>query len=47
MGPRTLRAPGGRVFVGHWEDVPDQTAPTYDFHPAALPSWLSEALPQG
>jgi hypothetical protein len=36
---------GGRVFVGLWEEVVDQSAPALDFHPATPPVWLSEELP--
>jgi hypothetical protein len=36
---------GGRVFVGHWEEVPDQFATLLDFHPASPPTWLSEEVP--
>ncbi len=36
---------GGRVFVGHWEEVADQSAAALDFHPATPPAWLSEELP--
>jgi hypothetical protein len=36
---------GDRIFIGRWEDVPDQSAATYDFHPASPPPWLSEQIP--
>lgn len=36
---------GKRVFVGRWEDVPDPSAGSFDFHPASPPAWLSEELP--
>lgn len=35
---------GGRVFVGHWEDVDDELDYRVDFHPASPPDWLSEEL---
>jgi hypothetical protein len=35
----------GRVFVGRWEDLPDTSATTVDFHPASPPKWLSEEIP--
>jgi hypothetical protein len=40
-----LHAPGNRLFVVRWEDVADQSAPAFDFHPATPPSWLSEEIP--
>jgi hypothetical protein len=33
-----------RVFVGFWEEIPDGTPDTLDFHPASPPAWLSEQL---
>ena len=35
---------GDRIFVGHWEEVEDQSAAALDFHPALPPAWLSEEL---
>jgi hypothetical protein len=35
---------GGRMFVGRWEDVPDQAASVFDFDPAHPPDWLSEQV---
>jgi hypothetical protein len=35
---------GGRVFVGRWEEVADQSVAALDFHPATPPVWLSEEL---
>jgi hypothetical protein len=35
---------GGRMFVGRWEDVPDQTASAFDFDPADPPDWLNEQV---
>jgi hypothetical protein len=34
-----------RVFVGRWDDLPDQPATTVDFHPVSPPKWLSEEIP--
>lgn len=31
-----------RVFVGRWEDVPNQSASGFDFDPIAPPDWLTE-----
>lgn len=31
-----------RVFVGRWEDVPNQSASSFDFDPIAPPDWLTE-----
>ena len=40
-----LRHPGGDVvYVGRWEDVPDQGADHYVFDPAVLPNWIVEEL---
>jgi hypothetical protein len=36
---------GERIFVGHWEDVPDPDADALDFHSASPPPWLSEIVP--
>lgn len=33
-----------RVFVGRWDDLPDQAGTTVDFHPASPPKWLSEEI---
>lgn len=35
---------GGRVFVGRWEGMADQSAAALDFQPATPPAWLSEEL---
>jgi hypothetical protein len=32
---------GGRVFVGFWEEVPDDLASAVDFDPTMPPAWLS------
>jgi hypothetical protein len=35
----------GRVFVGRWDDVPNRDeADMVEFHPDALPAWLTEEL---
>jgi hypothetical protein len=34
-----------RLFVGRWEDVPDQSVPGVDFPVASPPAWLTERLP--
>ncbi len=35
----------GRIFIGRWEEIPENASASIDFHPATPPEWLTEVVP--